>query len=229
MAREPHFTPALFKFLRELNKNNTREWFQANKDRYETDVRNPLLGFIADFAPYLEEISPQFVAEPRRSGGSMFRIHRDTRFSKDKSPYKTHAAAQFRHARGKDVHAPGFYLHLEPRQVFAGTGLWRPDSATTKKIRDAIVAKPAAWKRARSGRALLALCTFEGESLKRPPRGYDADHPLIEDIKRKDFLALAPFSQAEVCAGDFLQRFARFCRTVAPYTAFLTDAVDLEW
>ena len=115
MAREPHFTPALFKFLRELNKNNTREWFQANKDRYETDVRNPMLGFIADFAPYLEGLSPQFVAEPRRSGGSMFRIHRDTRFSKDKSPYKTHAAAQFGHARGKDVHAPGFYLHLEIR------------------------------------------------------------------------------------------------------------------
>ncbi len=67
MAREPHFTPALFKFLRELNKNNTREWFQANKDRYETDVRMPLLDFIADFAPYLEELSPQFVAEPRRS------------------------------------------------------------------------------------------------------------------------------------------------------------------
>ena len=224
-----YFTQATFTFLKDLTENNTREWFQENKHRYEDDVRDPAIRFITDFGGHLKALSEHFRSDPRTVGGSMFRIYRDTRFSKDKTPYKTAIGIQFRHELGKDAHAPGFYLHLEPRQVFAGTGLWRPDSATTKKIRDAIVAKPAAWKRARSGRALLALCTFEGDSLKRPPRGYDADHPLIEDIKRKDFLALAPFSQAEVCAGDFLLRFARFCRTVAPYTAFLTDAVGLEW
>ena len=143
MTGQPHFAPALFAFLRELRENNNREWFQANKGRYEADVRDPLLRFIADFALPLHELSTHFVADPRPVGGSLFRIYRDVRFSKDKSPYKTQAAAHFRHERGKDVHAPGFYLHLEPDDVFAGAGIWHPDMKSLTKIRDAIVANPA--------------------------------------------------------------------------------------
>lgn len=224
-----YFTPALFKFLRDLKKNNSREWFQDNKSRYEADVREPLLGFIEDFAPHLAKLSPHFMADPRKSGGSMFRIHRDTRFSKDKTPYKTHAAAQFRHERAKDAHVPGFYLHLEPGSVFAATGTWRPDTASAKKIRDAIVAKPADWKRATSGKAIRTMCKFEGESLKRPPRGFDPEHPLIADLKRKDFLAVATFPQVDACSPDFMPQFAKFCRTVGPYTAFLTKALGLKY
>ena len=117
---EPHFGPELFDFLRELRENNDRDWFQANKERYEHDVKEPLLGFISDFGPRIAKISPHIRADPRPTGGSLFRIYRDVRFSKNKAPYKVHAAAQFRHKRGKDVHAPGYYLHLEPGQVFAG-------------------------------------------------------------------------------------------------------------
>ena len=229
MAGTVYFTPALFKFLRDLKKNNTREWFQANRSRYESDVRGPLLDFIEDFAPHLAKLSPHFVADPRKNGGSMFRIHRDTRFSKDKTPYKTHTAVQFRHERAKDAHVPSFYLHLEPGSVFAATGTWRPDTASAKKIRDAIAAKPAECKRATSGKAIRAMCTFEGESLKRPPRGFDPEHPLIEDLKRKDFLAVAAFSQTDACGADFLALFTRFCRAVGPYTAFLTKALDLKY
>ena len=229
MSGTPYFTPTLFKFLRDLNKNNNRQWFQDNKARYEAEVRDPLLGFVEGFAPHLAKLSPHFVADPRKNGGSMFRIYRDTRFSKDKTPYKTHAAAQFRHDRARDAHVPGFYLHLEPGSVFAATGTWRPDTASAKKIRDAIVAKPADWKRATSGKAIRAMCTFEGESLKRPPRGYDPEHPLIEDLKRKDFLAVVAFSQGDVCGADFMGQFTKFCRAVSPYTAFLTKALDLEY
>ena len=99
-----------------------RDWFQENKEFYESAVKRPLLEFIEAFAPHLREISPHFRADAR----SLFRIHRDVRFSKDKRPYKTHAAAQFRHSAGKDVHAPGFYLHIEPGRVIGGRPSFSP-------------------------------------------------------------------------------------------------------
>ena len=123
---DPHFTPEFFEFLLELRSNNDRDWFQANKGRYERDVKNPLLRFIEDFEPRLHSISSHYIADAHANGGSMFRIYRDLRFSKDKSPYKTQAAAQFRHEEGKTAHAPGFYLHIAPGEVFAGVGMWQP-------------------------------------------------------------------------------------------------------
>ena len=104
-----HFTPALFEFLRELADNNNREWFQDNKARYERDVRDALVQFVADFGDRLHEISPHMVADPKLSVGSIFRIYRDVRFSKDKSPYKTNAGMHFRHEVGREVHGPGLH------------------------------------------------------------------------------------------------------------------------
>ena len=119
-----------------------------NKDRYEAEVLEPALAFIEDFGYRLREISPNFVADPRRTGGSLFRIYRDTRFAKDKTPFKTHTGMQFRHVAGKDVHAPGFYLHLDPAESFAGGGLWRPDPSTANRVREKIAADPKGWRRA---------------------------------------------------------------------------------
>jgi uncharacterized protein (TIGR02453 family) len=218
-----HFSPKLFKFLRDLKNNNDRAWFQDNRERFEADVRAPLMRFVADFGPHLAKISRRFVADPRPSGGSIFRIHRDTRFSKDKSPYKTHAAAQFRHEVGKDVHAPGFYLHLQPGEVFGGFGLWHPEPEPLAKIRDAIVEDPARWKRA------VGKQELGGESLKRPPAGYPADHPLIADLKRKDFITSATFSEGDACKPGFIAEFAGACRDAAPLMQFLTAAVGLPW
>jgi uncharacterized protein (TIGR02453 family) len=226
---EAYFRPELFGFLRQLRENNDREWFQTNRDRYELAVREPFLRFIADFGPLLERISPHFVADPRPSGGSLFRIHRDTRFSKDKSPYKTAASAHFRHVMARDVHAPGFYLHLEPGRVFAGVGLWHPDPPTLTTVRDAIVADPCKWERASSDRAFAAIFTAGGDRLKRPPTGYDPKHPFIEDLKRKEFVASAPFSEEDACRPDFMDRFAETCRVAVPFMAFLTGAVGLAW
>jgi uncharacterized protein (TIGR02453 family) len=229
MEKRSHFGPKLFKFLRELEKNNHRDWFQANKQRYEQDVRDPMLGFIADFGPRLSKINRHFVADPRPSGGSMFRIYRDTRFSKDKSPYKTMAAAQFRHQDGKDVHAPGFYLHLEPGNVFAGTGIYHPDNRTLAKVRDAIVEHPERWKRITSARAFKNTWSLSGDSLKKPPRGYDGEHPLIEDLKRKDFVIMTGYSEKEACLSEFINQFARACRQASPFVEFLTRAVGLPF
>lgn len=229
MGNATNFSPHLFKFLRQLRRNNDREWFRANKHRYESEVRDPLLAFIAAFGPRLHKISPCFIADASPVGGSMFRIYRDTRFSRDKSPYKTMATAQFRHEEGKDVHAPGFYLHLEPGNVFVGAGLWHPDTRTQSKIREAMVEHPTRWKRAISGKSFRQHCTLAGEALKRPPRGYDAEHPLIEDLKRKDFIAVTRFDERAACAEDFMSDFVRTCRAASPLVRFLTEALELAY
>jgi len=187
------------------------------------------LQFITDFGAHLPEISSNYIASPKATGGSMFRIYRDVRFSKDKSPYKTAAAVQFRHIAGKDVHAPGFYLHLEPGSVFAGCGIWRPESKVATKIREAIVDKPDAWHAVIGDEAFRKAFQLEGESLKRPPRGFDANHPLIEDLKRKDFIASAELSEEIVCRDDFLERYVNLCKAASPLMQFLTEALGLTW
>jgi uncharacterized protein (TIGR02453 family) len=217
------FGPELFRFLADLKANNDRQWFAANKERYENEVRGPALDFVADFAPHLEKISPHFVADPRPSGGSLFRIHRDTRFSKDKSPYKTQVGIHFRHERAKDAHTPGFYLHLQPGSVFAAVGIWHPDSQALTKIREAIADDSKTWQRATKGVALA------GESLKRAPAGYDPEHPLIEDLKRKDFIAAVELTQKDACAPGFVERFAGTCKETAPLVRFLCGALDLAY
>jgi uncharacterized protein (TIGR02453 family) len=224
MREAPHFTPRLFEFLRELKRNNNREWFQANKHRYETVIRDPMIQFVMDFAPHLEKLSRHFIADPRPTGGSIFRIYRDIRFSRDKSPYKTHAAALFFHDDAAEgVHAPCFYLHLEPDNCFAATGLWHPDSRTLVKVRGAIVKRPQAWKKAVRGLKL------EGRVLSRLPHGYDPKHPLAEDLKRVDFVTSLTFSEGQVCRPRFLHDFVSACKRMSPLVQFLTRAIGLPW
>jgi len=227
--KTPHFTPKLFRFMKDLAANNDRDWFNANKPRFQSDVRDPLLQFISDFAPKIRRVTDQIVADPRPNGGSMFRIYRDTRFSKDKSPYKIHAAAQFRHASGKDVHAPGYYLHLQPGSVFMGAGVWHPDGKFLANIREAIVADPTAWKRITRGKTLTGTFTREGETLKRAPRGFDPEHPLVDDLKRKDHILVANFTQKAVCEPGFIDEFAGLCKKASPFMKFLATANELPW
>lgn len=224
----PYISPKLFKFLSELARNNDREWFEENKDRFEGDLREPLLGFIEDFSEHLEKLSPHFEANPRKVGGSLFRIFRDVRFSKDKTPYKTNAGVHFRHELAKDAHTPGYYLHLDPKESFIGVGIWHPDTATAKRIREAILDKPEAWKKA-TGSGFRRTFTLEGESLKRPPAGVAADDPLIEDLKRKDFIAVTDISRKELCATDFMKTFAKTCRSATPFMKFLTEAAGFDF
>ena len=182
MEQHSYFTDDLFRFLKELRLHNERDWFLRNKERYETAVRGPFISFIGDLGTPLKKINPHMIADPRPVGGSMMRIYRDIRFSRDKSPYKTSIAAHFWHSQGKEGVTPAYYLHLEPGQSMIGAGIWRPEAGALKKIRDAIVADSKAWQGYICGAVLLNL-RMAGESLKRPPAGYDPKHPLIEDIK----------------------------------------------
>lgn len=224
-----YFTPATFQFLRDLESHNDREWFQANKQRYVDDVQEPALEFIIDFAPELAKISSHFRADARVVGGSLFRIHRDTRFAKDKTPYKTNTGVQFRHELAKDAHAPGFYVHIQPGECFVGVGLWRPETKVAYAIREQIAAEPAAWKRASRSKKFTATYSLGGESLIRPPRGFDPDDPVIEDLKRKDFIASTRLTQKAVTSRSFLDDYATMCRDAAPFMAFLCRAVGVPF
>jgi uncharacterized protein (TIGR02453 family) len=222
---KPHFSVQLFQFLKAIKRHNNREWFLAHKEQYERDVREPSLRFIADFAAHLQQFAPRFAAIPKATGGSLFRIYRDTRFSSDKRPYKTHVGLQFPHKHvGRDGlrHAPVFYLHLEPGGCFAGAGLWHPDAPTLRAVRTAIVERPDAWARVRKTGIVNA-----GDRLRSAPRGYDPAHPFIEDLKRTDFLSVATLSDRRVCAPGFMDEFARSCRRMNPLVEFLTDALGL--
>ena len=224
-----YFNPRFFEFFEELSRNNNRGWFAGNQPRYERDVREPMLAFIADFGPRLRKISARYAADPRPAGGSMMRIHRNLRFSRDKTPYHTNAAAAFRHCDGTHIDSPSFYLSLSPAEAFAGVGVWHPDADSIAKIRDAIVARPAKWKSAVNDRRFRARFDLAGDMLSRPPRGYDANHPLIEDLKRKDFIASTQFTRKEVCSADFMGLFSSACASSAPFMKFLTEALALKW
>ena len=224
-----YFTPALFRFLRELKKNNNRPWFLANKERYEKVVRNPLLDFIGDVGPHLRKISREIQVDPRPVGGSLFRIYRDVRFSKDKSPYKTHAAAHFPSSRNKDVHSPGYYLHLQPGEVFAGGGIWRPERPVLNQIRDYLAAHPRQWKESLAAKDFKRLCTFEGEKLSRPPKGFPPDHELIEFLKYKDFTFYTQFDEKQACSQNFMDKFVESCAAAVPFMSFLAKALQLPW
>jgi uncharacterized protein (TIGR02453 family) len=224
-----YFTPKLFGFLKDLAENNDREWFKANQDAYENYVREPALEFINDFTGPLKGISEYFVTDSRTVGGSLFRIQRDTRFSKDKTPYKTNTGMQFRHIMAKDVHSPGYYLHIQPGECFMGVGIWRPETKVAYAIREKIDEDPAAWKKATRGKRFTDVFTIGGDSLKRPPKGYDPDHPYIEDLKRKDFIASTRVSQKDITSDHFMADFTSNCKRATPFMRFLCEAVGVPF
>ncbi len=229
MANSRYFGAETFAFLRQLAENNNRQWFQQNKNRYEEHVKDPAIRFIIDFQPFLRKISRQFIADPRPVGGSMFRIYRDVRFAKDKSPYKINTGIQFRHNLGKDVHAPGYYLHLEPRNVFAAVGIWHPDSRTLGKIRYAIIEDPSGWKRAVKRQTFGHKSRLARISGRRGPKGYDPSHPLIADLKRKDFIGTTALTQNAVASPGFPREFAEICKAGTSLVKFLCNAIGLPF
>lgn len=221
------FPKDFFVFFKQLAANNERPWFEANKDRYRETVLGSCSAFIEAMAPRLEKISKHMTADPRPNGGSMFRIYRDVRFGKDKRPYKEHAGIHFRHALGKSAHAPGFYVHLAPDEVFYGGGVWMPEPPALNKIRSAIDEKQAAWKKMKGDAAFKK--TFEsidGEALSRPPRGFEPDHPFIDDLKKKSFFVTKSASAKSTQSPEFIDDVEQTFRAARPMMKFLCDAMD---
>ena len=223
------FDRRTIKFLVELRENNRRDWFKENKSRYETEVLDPALEFIQSMQDPLEKIAPHFTAVPKRVGGSLMRVYRDTRFSKDKTPYKTNIGIQFRHEQATDVHSPGYYVHIDPDQVFLGVGMWRPAADALLAIRERIVEYPAEWRAASTESRFRRHFELGGETLTRPPRGFDKEHPEIEDIKRKDFIAVRQLTVDDALADGFRKQVLTAFRAAETYMQFLCKSVGVPF
>ncbi len=224
------FPPDAVRFLAELARNNNRAWFQANKDRYEQSIRGPALAFIEAMAGLLERVSRHIYADPSPAGGSLMRIYRDTRFSPDKTPYKTNIGIQFRHERCDDVHAPGLYFHIDPKECFLACGMWRPPADALAAIRTRIAEHPDIWLAARDNKVFVKMWgRVTGDALKRPPRGFDPDHPCIEDIKQKDFLGVLDLPRADTSSPKLPNQAAKAFAAGTPLMKFLCDALGLPY
>ena len=223
------FGPATTGFLSELRDNNNRDWFGANKARYDECVLEPALDFIVAVGERLPAISKHLVAIPKRTGGSLMRVYRDTRFSKDKTPYKTNIGIQFRHEQGKDVHAPGLYFHLDNDECFLGVGMWHPDRDALAAIRQAIMNGGGRWQRIRDDRAFRAVFELGGASLKRPPRNFPKDHPYIDDLKRKDFIGIKRMVPERAASADFASEVAGTFAAGKRFMGFLCRALELPF
>ncbi len=220
------FPKSTFAFLRDLATNNDREWFANNKHRYESDVLAPSLAFIAALQPAMRKISPYILVLPKRMGGSLMRIYRDTRFSKNKLPYKVHIGIHLRHELGGDIHAPGYYVHIEPGNSFIGAGIWMPETEPLTLIRELIVEDSRYWKKVRDDKKFASQFKLVGESLKTVPRGFDADHPMISDLRRKSFIGVATLSEKTLTNPDCVEVIATAFRDAKPLMKFLCDALD---
>lgn len=203
MGRFPGFTPGAFTFFRGLARNNRRDWFQAHRSQYETEVRAPLLALVQDVDLLLSTRAPEIVGDPRRS---LFRIYRDVRFSRNKAPYKTHAACWFYHqdaGRGVGSEAEGgagFYFHFSPAESFLGGGIWMPPRPSLLKIRAALVRDPKGFGRLVEGRAFRRRFgeLDEEAMLTRLPRGFDPGHPAERWLRYQSFTCGREVSSREI-------------------------------
>lgn len=223
------YVPDTFGFLSELAFNNSRDWFEANKDRYQRVIVEPSLALITDLDPVIRQVSPHFRGVAKKVGGSLMRIYRDTRFSRDKTPYKTNIGIQLRHVLAGDVHTPGFYLHLATDECFMGAGTWHPEAPDLKRIRQRMADKPAEYTAAVQAATAGTGLTVYGESLKRLPKGFAADHPLAEELKRIDFLVTANLDHSLYLKPALVDELAQRFQAASPYMAFLCRALDVNY
>lgn len=225
-----YFSDASFKFLRGLARHNNREWFLAHKADYESHVRAPFQRLLTDLQPALAAISPNFRADPRPVGGSLFRIQRDTRFANDKAPYKPWQGARLFHERRREVAAPSFYLHLQPGDCFIGAGLWHPETETVRKVRHFIVDNPGSWKAAAHSSAFRKRFDLEdSEMLVRMPRGFPDDFEFAQDLRRKNFVAFRALDDDLMTGPRLLKTVEKDLSALGPFTDYLCAALDLEF
>ena len=229
-TKQASFGPEEFSFLADLRANNDRDWFAANKRRFEEHLLEPALAFIEDFTPRLEKISPHFRADARPSGGSLFRIYRDTRFSKDKSPYKTNLGIHFRHERAKDAHAPGYYLHIGPGEVSPAAASGSLARKRGTRIREAIVADPERWKKGHARRRLreAARARRRLPSSASPPGRTPSTRSRTTSSGRPSS-AGRTWREDDVVAPGFIDEYERICRAAAPLLPFLCGALDVPY
>lgn len=224
-----YFTDRSFRFLRSLARNNERAWFNAHRSDYETHVRAPFQRLLVDLQPALAGVSPHFRADPRNVGGSLYRIQRDVRRYADKAPYKSWQGAELFYER-RHTAAPSFFVHLQDDASFVGAGLWYPEPATMRRVRQFIVDNPNGWRVAAHGSAFLERFALDDrEMLVRGPRGFPLDSEFADDLRRKNLLAIRRVDNAGMTAEDLLGQIERDLETLTPFVDYLCAALDLEF
>jgi uncharacterized protein (TIGR02453 family) len=220
-AARPRFTPATLKFLRALKRNNRRDWFNAHRDEYEAHVRGPMTAIVEHLAVDLRSFAPELIAAPKVS---LYRIHRDTRFSENKAPYKTHVAAVFP-TRGLAKHeGAGVYFHVSPGEVWIGGGMYAPQMPQLQAVREHIAANVKRLRTIVESRAFRRhIGRLEGDRLQRVPRGFPKDHEAGEFLKLRQFLAGREFPAALATRPDFYPTLLTVFRQVAPLARFLNE------
>jgi uncharacterized protein (TIGR02453 family) len=212
------FTRKTVAFLRALKRNNDREWFKARKADYETHVRGPMIALLARLADDFRSFAPELVADPKVS---LFRIYRDTRFSADKTPLKTNAAAHFPHRRLRKAGA-GLYLEVAPKWVWIGGGIYMPETHELVAIRSHVGAHHSRLREIVEARSFVAAAgNLHGEQLTRVPRGYASDHPAGHYLRFRQFLAGREYPADFACEARFYPEVLKIFRQVAPLVRFL--------
>jgi uncharacterized protein (TIGR02453 family) len=219
------FTPATLKFLRGLKRNNRREWFNAHRDDFERHVRQPMTAVVERLADDLRAFAPEIVASPRLS---MYRIYRDTRFSANKAPYKTHVAAVFP-TRGLPKHeGAGLYFHVSPTEVWIGGGMYAPQTPQLHAVREHIAANIRRLRTIVESPAFRREIEIEGERLQRVPRGFPRDHEAADYLKYRNFIAGCEFPPAFATSPSFYRTLLKVFRQVAPLARFLNEPLTPE-
>jgi uncharacterized protein (TIGR02453 family) len=220
----PYFTPRTFAFLRSLKRNNDREWFKAHKENYDTHVRGPMIAVIQRLADDLPAFAPDLVASPRES---LFRIYRDTRFSEDKRPLKTHVAASFASRKLPRRAGAGLYFHIDPntdKEVWIGGGTYAPEPHELTRIREHIASHHVAFRAiVESPGFRKGVGALEGAQLSRVPRGYAADHPAAGYLKFKQLYAGRSYDVTFATSPRFYSELVKIFRLVTPLVAFLNE------
>jgi uncharacterized protein (TIGR02453 family) len=223
--KSPTFPQAGLKFLNNLKRNNNREWFLEHKPEYEESVRLPMIQIIEALAEEFSDFAPEILVSPK----CLFRIHRDTRFSKDKVPYKTHVAASFS-VRGLDRHqGAGYYFHIAPTELWIGGGIYRPAPDELRLVREHIAANHQRLTKIVEGRQFRKLFgTLNGEQSSRMPRGYSPEHPAEHYLRYKDLLASRELSPADATKSEFLKTLVESFRGMHPLIHFLNEPILLK-
>ena len=224
-----YFSDAAFRFFRGLARNNERAWFIEHKAEYDACVRAPFQRLLRDLEPVMAGISPHYRCDPRPVGGSLYRLQRDTRRYADKSPYKSWQGGEIFYER-RHTEAPAFFLHLQDNASFLAAGLWYPQPATMRRVRQFIVDNPAGWRAAAHSDSFAnAFALDDRDMLVRGPRGFAEAGEFAFDLRRKNMLAIQPLANAVMTGAGLLERVEQAFTTATPFVDYLCAALDLEF
>jgi len=220
VAALPYLRPAGLTFLRNLARHNDREWFQPRKALFETELREPMLAIVRKITDAMIDFAPSHM---RPAEKSLFRIYRDTRFSSDKRPYKTHVAAWWSHQGLEKTSGAGYYFHISAKEVIVAAGAYMPEKDQLAQIRNWLLENHGEFRKLLQRPAVRkAFTEFEGEKLSRPPKGFPKDHPALDLIQRRQWGLSATLPANTALGHDLAATIIRYFRLAAP----IVDALN---